>query len=109
VRLDTRKFLSLFLIVVSVLLFCLNNPQEVKSSAGGHHFFSGIVQEVTPEYLIINNRTYEFTPQTKFFEEYRYKNSIYQKPSSLNAVKEKAKVTVKAIGKSILEVYIENY
>jgi len=101
-----RNFILFFLLILIMIVFQSN---AAWSSSRGHHFFSGIVNRINHEGVQVSGKKYLFDKNLKVLEHYKYKNSFYEKSIPLQKIQVGSKIIIKAIGKHVQKIYLENY
>lgn len=75
----------------------------------GHHYYTGEVNYIDSEKIIVDNKEYSFTKGMRVLKRYRSGRAFYEDKIKLNNIKQGDKVTLKAIASDVIEIVREDY
>jgi len=75
----------------------------------GHSMITGIVNEISSSFIVIDNVKYVISPQCKVKIEYKVDNAFYLRPARLFDLRRGDSVNVVKIANTITEINIERW
>ncbi|UOD34522.1 hypothetical protein DSN97_10255 [Deferribacteraceae bacterium V6Fe1] len=74
----------------------------------GHRYLTGIVESIDSTKIVLNEKEYYFTKNTRVLRRYKIGRAFHETKHSLRSIRAGDKVTLKLIANDILEIVEED-
>lgn len=75
----------------------------------GHHYYTGEVNYIDSEKVIVDNKEYSFTKGMRVLKRYKSGRAFYEDEIKLKSIKSGDKVTLKLVARDVIEMVREDY
>ena len=91
-----------YILVVLSIVFLLGIDR-------GHHYYTGEVNYIDSEKVIVDNKEYNFTKGMRVLKRYKSGRAFYEDKIKLKNIRQGDKITLKAIASDVIEIVREDY